>query len=272
MTRAFDLRRYLAVAALSAFAVYELTGVGMAYAFERKAMFAFFGATLAVAAIGVAKRQFWARLLALGGSIGGLLQFGAFSLAGYPSAGLSLFALLSAAVTAALIGRGMSRHMDGGTYEGDIWRDEGTYGRALGAGVIMSVAAVPVLLLVSGWGLPTPVAIALAMTFGLAALLLAFRKTAGLLLLFPASALTAGFTGDLALRMSGIGQSGMGLDWKDFVKDLILRWLDGKILFVFLAVLAVVAVVTLIVCLVFAVPLTIYLKRKKHEEEAAESE
>lgn len=259
MTRVLDLRRYLAVATLMAFAVYELAGIGMAYTFERKAMFAFFGVTLVVAAVGVAKKQFWARLLALGGSIGGLMQFGAFTLAGRQSPSLTLFALLSALITAALIGRRMARHMDGGTYDGDIWRDDGIYRRALGAGVIMSVAAVPVLLLVSDWALPAPVAYSLAGAFSLAALLLAFRKTAGLLVMFPASALTAGFTGDLALS----------LDWKDFVKDLILRWLEGKMLVVFLGLLAVVAVVTLIVSLVFAVPLTVYLKRKKREEEAA---
>jgi len=263
MNRVQVLRRYLATASLLAFAVYEVGGLAAASQARDVAVFGFFAVALVVAAAGVAKRQFWARLLGLGGGIGGLSLFMALTLTGNASANITLFGALSLLVAASLFGRGMADHMTGGTYEGDVWRDRGRHGHALSAGVVTSVAVIPVLMVMTRSAIAFETGLSLSGAFALAAFLLASRKTAGLLVLFPSSAMVAALAGDLMLR----------LDWQDFLKDLLLRWLEGKLIYVFLAILAVVAVVTLIVSLVFAIPVSRYLARKKRkEDDRAESD
>ncbi|MEM6788548.1 MAG: hypothetical protein AAF928_09115 [Myxococcota bacterium] len=263
-----SVRRYLAVGALVAFGALELVHAAAMCAMDVRVLLQVLGVAHLAIAVGVARRRYWGRLLGLGAGLGALFVFAALASVGAVWLPLGYVA---AGLTAALLGRGMADHMNAGTRdERDVWREEGGWFRpVLTAGVVVSVAAVPTLLIldlmtarqgVHGVLLPSGLGAALAVTFVGCSLLLTLRKTAGLLLMFPASVVASVIAGRTLLMLYHHDFLFTGTMGAYGTRAALTTALGG--------VVSVVALVTAAVCIAFSLPMYRYLARRTHPANA----
>ena len=106
-----------------------------------------FGVAIAVAAVGLGLRIFWARWLALGIAVTGLLSVATLSPFDF-SGGLIWFVALPAVLLVTLLGRSMSEHCS--VAANPLWQSSDLRVRALSLAVIGTVPTVAGLLLYAG--------------------------------------------------------------------------------------------------------------------------
>jgi hypothetical protein len=180
------LRRKLAVVVLGVYAMFEAWVAVLQQGWLRP-LFAFFAAALIVAMVGVERRLLWARWLAMGAALVGLLDVFVAIFVGAARGSSSTFVALPLLVLVALGGGRMARHFIEPLPAGSVWRKLAVDRRLriLAAGIVLAVAAVAALLLraAMGFGDPT-VSLGIALLLGSGAALAAAERTAGILLLF----------------------------------------------------------------------------------------
>jgi hypothetical protein len=196
-------RRWIAVATLAVYAGLELYNAVVAegwYSF----CFAVFTAGIGVATLGVARRAFWARWMALGIAATGLLSTLPFVTR--PSWALVLFLMLPATLLVTLLGRRMAAHFSSGMPP--LWQSGDWRVRALALAIMAAVPTAAGLLVHAGahawWIDPSErvVAVAAAALFAGGALAALMQRTVGLLVMFASGCAALGLATESFFRLA----------------------------------------------------------------------
>jgi hypothetical protein len=137
-------RRWAAVALLAAFTGYEAVTVAVTHGALRTC-FVVFTVVVATTTVGVAARAFWARSLALGIGLAGVLDAASALPFISPGPGYWGFVAMSASIPLLLLGRGMAGHFARPAWAA-MWLERDWRLRAISLSIVASVPAVASLL------------------------------------------------------------------------------------------------------------------------------